>query len=102
MLYYIHLTLLILAVALGQVFYKKYYQTKNVLFYFIAIALFIATPYFNYKALKGLSIDIVSIYSALTIIVVYLFSIFLFKEKQDKMSIMGLISIVVGLIIYAI
>ncbi len=93
---------MIICTALGQVYYKHYFNQRKKYYLVLAIFFFISTPYLNYKALKGLSLDFVYLASAFILIFVQIFSYITLEEKQTKKQFLGTIVIVVGLLIYSL
>ena len=100
MTFYLFLLATIVFTALGQIFFKNYFVTKKMINIALAIIFFISTPYLSYKALKGLSIDIMAILSSLIIVMVQATSIFLFKEKISLIKLFGVGLILGGLLVY--
>ena len=98
---YFSLFLAILATAFGQFFYKKFALTKNRKYYFITISLFVFVPFLNFIALKNIAIDIVYIFTSLTIFLVLLFSKLFLHEQILLQTYKGVSIIILGVIIYA-
>ncbi len=98
--FYIYLFNALLFTAIGQLLYKYYYRKKNKVFLGLALVFFVLVPFFNYKSLVGLSIDTVYMATAITIVVVMLFSVLLLKEKVHKYQLLGSIFILMGIIVY--
>ena len=100
MTFYIYLALMVVMTAFGQIFFKNYFTNKKKINIILAIILFVATPYFAYEALKGLSMDIVVITSSIIIVIVHLGSIWMIKETQSWYEFVGIGLILAGLITY--
>lgn len=99
---YLSLGVAILSTALGQFFYKKFSLRKKYKYYIIAIVLFLLAPIFSFIALQNISIDIVYMFTSLTILLVLLFSRFFLKEDIDLKTYYGILSIIIGVIAYGI
>lgn len=98
--FYMYLFNALLFTMLGQLFYKYYYKKKNKIFFGLTLISFVLVPFFNYKSLVGLPIDIVYMATALTIVMVMLSSVLLLKESVNKYQLLGCFFILVGIIIY--
>ena len=99
---YFFLISAILSTAFGQFFYKKYSLTGKRKYYSFTIFLFLITPVFSFFALQQISIDIVYVFTALTIFVVMLLSKIFLKEDIQRNTYKGVFLILVGVVIYAI
>lgn len=99
---YLFLFCAIFATALGQLFYKKYQITKNFKFYILSIGLFLSIPMFNFLALIQIKVDIVYMFTALTIFLVVLMSKVFLNEKISKQRYCGIILIILGVLIYGL
>ena len=102
MIFYFSLILMIVCTALGQIYYKLFFREMKKKYIVLALIFFITTPYLNYEALRGLSLDFVCIFSALIFVLVQVLSNIVLKEKQTKIQLMGTISIILGLLVYSI
>ena len=102
MMFYIYLIVTIVFTALGQVFYKNYFRRNKRTDLILSVLFFVTTPYLSYKALKGLSLDIVCISSAFILVLVQLFSRTMLQEVQNKRELTGTAAIILGLLVYAI
>ena len=102
MMFYIYLIVTIIFSALGQVFYKNYFRENKIVYLILSVLLFVSTPYLSYKALKGISFDIVCISSAFILVLVQLFSRIMLQEVQNKRELTGTAAIILGLLVYAI
>lgn len=92
----------ILSTAFGQFFYKNYVITKVKWYFMATIILFLITPIFSFFALQNISIDVVYIFTALTIFIVMILSRIFLKERIKQNTYIGVFFILVGVIIYAI
>ncbi len=101
-IYYIYALMGVVFTALGQLLYKQYFNRKQKIFLGLAILFFISVPYWNYKALTRLSIDLVYMLASLTILIVVTFSIGLFGEKVSKQQWLAAALIILGIILYNI
>ena len=99
---YFFLISAILSTAFGKFFYKKYSVTGIKKYYVFTILLFLSTPVFSFFALQQISIDIVYVFTALTIFVVMLLSKIFLKEDIEQNTYKGVFFILLGVIIYAI
>jgi multidrug transporter EmrE-like cation transporter len=99
---YVCLASAILSTAFGQVFYKKYISTKVRMYYIVTIILFIITPIFSFFALKSISIDVVYVFTSLTIFIVMVLSKFFLREQIEINTYIGVFIILVGVIVYAL
>lgn len=99
---YICLLLAILSTAFGQFFFKRYQLTKQYLNVITALGLFITTPMFSYCALREIPIDIVYVFTALTIFIVMQLSHYLLKEPISTNARFGSALIISGVIVYGI
>jgi len=99
---YIFLTFAIFTTALGQFFYKKYSLSHSYKFFYLTIILFIVTPVFSYMALKKIPIDIVYMFTSLTILIVLFLSKIFLNEKIASKTYVGVIFIILGVILYGI
>ena len=97
---YFALFIAVFCTALGQFFYKKFSLTRNKKYYLLTIILFLLTPCFSFIALQNISIDIVYIFTALTIFIVIFLSRFFLKEKISTRIYIGIFFILIGVIIY--
>ena len=97
---YIFLTFAIFTTAFGQFFYKKYSLSHNYKYFYLTIILFIVTPIFSYMALKKLPIDIVYMFTSLTILLVLLLSKIFLNEKIAPKTYIGVVFIILGVILY--
>ncbi len=96
------LIFMILFTAFAQFFYKLYSIHKKKKFIFIALFLFASTPICGYLALLVMSIDIVSICSALILVIVTIMSHFYLHENFSRNEIIGILLIILGIIGYCI
>lgn len=92
----------IISTALGQFFYKIFSSTQKISFFYLTVFTFILAPVFNMLALKFYSVDIVYMFTALTILLVVLLSKFFLKEQVARKQVVGVGLIILGVIIYAI
>ncbi len=99
---YLFLILAIFCTAVGQFFYKKYSLTNKYYFLVLTIVLFVMTPVFSFLALKKIAIDIVYMFTSLTILIVLGLSIIFLKEKIELKTYIGILFIIVGVIVYGI
>jgi multidrug transporter EmrE-like cation transporter len=98
---YVSLFLAVLCTAFGQFFYKKFSLTKDKKYYIFTIALFVLVPLFNFIALKHISLDIVYIFTSMTILLVVLLSKYFLNEYIKQRSYNGIILIIIGVMVYA-
>ena len=98
--HYITLILAILLTAVGQLFFKFYFNTKKKIYLFTALSTFIIVPICSLYALSGLPIDTVYMSTSVTIVIVLFGGYFLLGEKLMKKQILGSIFIILGIIIY--
>ena len=99
---YLFLILAIVSTASGQFFYKKYSLTNKYYFLILTLGLFVITPVFSFFALKKIEIDIVYMFTSLTILIVLGLSIVFLKEKIELKTHIGILLIIVGVIVYGI
>lgn len=99
---YFSLIAAILCTAVGQFFYKKFSLTKNRKYYLLTMTLFLLTPVFSFIALQNIPIDIVYIFTSLTILIVLILSGLFLKEKIMPRVYIGVFFILIGVIIYGI
>jgi len=99
---YFSLFLAVLCTAFGQFFYKKFALTKDRKYYIFTIILFLLIPIFSFLSLQNISIDIVYIFTALTIFIVMVLSRIFLDERINITTYIGVALILIGVIIYAI
>ena len=92
----------IVSTALGQFFYKIFILDKKKFFFYLTVFTFIMAPIFSMLSLKYYSIDIVYMFTALTILLVVLLSRFFLKEKITKKQVLGIGFIILGVVLYGI
>ncbi len=97
---YLFLLFAILLTALGQFCYKKFSLTQNRLYFYLTILLFVATPVFSFLALKGISVDVVYMFTSLTILIVLILSKTLLNEEITFRAYIGVLFITLGIIFY--
>jgi uncharacterized membrane protein len=97
---YFYVGMAVLLTAVGQLLYKLYFIKKNRAYVIGAVATFIAVPAFNYLALATLSIDVVYMATALTVILVMLASYLFLNEHINRKQVIGTILITIGIIVY--
>ncbi len=90
----------ILFTVLGQFFYKKYFLMKSFIFVIISMFCFVLVPYCSYRALMFLPIDVVYMATSLSIIMIVLLAVIFLKEKLRKEEVYGMISIIIGILLY--
>ena len=100
MIGFFYLMMAILCTAFGQFYYKLFTSNKKKRFYYLTILMFICTPLFSMLALKYISIDIVYIFTSLTILLVVILSNVYLKEKVYKKEVIGIGFIILGVVIY--
>lgn len=92
----------VLATAFGQFFYKKYALTSHKAFYYATILLFLLTPIASFLALQNIPVDVVYIFTSLTIFIVLLLSKYFLAENIPFRTYTGVTLIVIGVIVYGI
>jgi multidrug transporter EmrE-like cation transporter len=97
--------LLFLAAALvtnagAQLLYKGYARSRRAALLPLTVLAFVFVPYFNYEALKGLSIDVVYMATSLTIVMVALGSMAFFAERLERKHYLGGALILIGILVY--
>ena len=102
MFFYLFLFGAILSTALGQFFYKKYSLTNNIVYLLITIFLFVITPVFSFLALKKIPVDVVYMFTSLTIFLVILFSKVFLNEEINKKTYVGVLLIIIGVLVYGL
>ncbi len=100
--YWLALSGALLSTALAQLFYKLYFRDRRNGLLVLSIGCFVSASVFAYLALKGLSLGMVYMSTALTQLLVMGLAHFVLGERitRDHGVAMGLI--VSGIIIYAI
>jgi len=99
---YLGLTCAILSTAFGQFLYKKFINTALKKFYFGSILLLLLAPIFSFFALKNIPIDIVYIFTALTVLIVMILSKVFLNEKNSFSTYLGVLLILIGVVLYAL
>ncbi|MBL4652456.1 MAG: EamA family transporter [Flavobacteriales bacterium] len=98
--HYLYLLCALVFTTTGQLLYRHYHNTKKHLFLLLTLISFILVPFFSYKSLIGLSIDVVYMATSITIVFVLLGGRVLLKEELSKHQILGSILIILGIVIY--
>lgn len=98
--YYGFLFMSIVVTAIGQLAFKLFALRGDLKFLILALSFFIQSPMFIVLSLLGLSMDVVFMADALTIALVFCFSVVVLKERLTTRSIRGLSFILMGIIIY--
>lgn len=99
---YLFLLGAILSTAFGQVFYKKYTTSRNQIYLITTVSLFVLAPIFSYIALQNISIDVVYVFTALTVFIVMLLSKFFLKEVIKKKTFQGVFLVLLGIVLYVL
>lgn len=92
----------IISTALGQFFYKIFTLYRKKYFFYLTILMFIFTPLFSMLSLRYFSIDLVYMFTSLTILLVVVFSRFFLKEQITKKQAIGIGFIILGVVLYGI
>lgn len=100
MLAWAYLFAALLATAAGQLTYKLYYLRKARWLLAATAGLFLLAPFFSYLAQRELSLDVVYMATALTIVMVMLGSVLWLGEKLQRRHIWGAILIISGILLY--
>jgi len=87
--------------AWGQVTYKLFSQTRRLLFFALAMGLFITAQASNYVALRNLPIGTVYIGTGVTHILVLLLSARVLKERITRDHVVAIVLIVSGLFFFS-
>lgn len=92
----------ILSTALGQFFYKIFALNKKKYFFYLTILMFVLIPFFSMLSLKYYSVDVVYMFTALTILLVVLLSKLFLNEVIRKNQAIGIVFIILGVVLYGI
>jgi drug/metabolite transporter (DMT)-like permease len=91
-----------IATAWGQVTYKLFSQTRHILFFALAVSLFITAQISNYVALHNLPIGTVYIGTGVTHVLVLLLSSQVLKERITRDHLVAVLLIVSGLVLFSL
>ena len=101
MLNYSALVLALILTALGQVYYKMYFTYRQRRYLVLAIGFFVSVPILNYIALKGITIGIVYMSTAVAHLLVVGLSHYLLKETLTRDHFVAMTLIIFGVFLYA-
>ena len=94
------LTLAILGTALGQFFYKLFFQTKNYRNLILTLGCLTSVPIFTLIALRNLSLDTVYVATSITIGLTTILAVTFLNEKLSRKDWLAIGCIIMGVIIY--
>tara|TARA_R110001592_G_scaffold352942_1_gene651413 strand:+ start:2883 stop:3203 length:321 start_codon:yes stop_codon:yes gene_type:complete len=94
------LCIAVLSTALGQLFFRMYFLKTQKRYIYSAFASFVIVPLLNFLALKNLTITVVYMSTAVTHILVLLFSFVSLKEKLSMNQGISVTLIISGIIIF--
>jgi len=97
---YIYLFLAVICTSLGQLTFKMFKNSQLKKYLALTIALFLVTPVFSFMALKYISLDVVYMFTSLSIVLILFFSHWILKEKITLAQIFGTVVIIVGIVLY--
>ena len=97
---YIFLFLAVLCTSLGQLTFKMYKNSKLRKYLILAIVLFVVTPVFSFIALKSIGLDVVYMFTSLSIVLILVFSHWILKEKITFSQVLGAAVLIAGIILY--
>lgn len=86
--------------ALSQVMYKLYFAYKNRFLLLLTVLSFACIPLSTTMALRSISLDVVYMFTAISIALVVVASRLLFGEKQSLKSYLYVFLIILGVIVY--
>ncbi|MFQ5508346.1 MAG: hypothetical protein ACE5FN_03305 [Leptospirillia bacterium] len=92
----------IVLTALAQVTYKLYFRAHRRALVLLSVGLFLSASLMAYLALKGLSIGMVYMSTAITQILMAGLSRFILKETFSRDHAVAMTMIVTGIVIYAV
>jgi len=95
------LLLVLVGTSLGQVLYKLYVQRRTLSLLLFALASFASGPLLAYLALKVLTIGQVYMTTRATHVAVLVLSRLVLKESIGRQQIGAILTIVLGVIVYA-
>lgn len=100
MINYIYLACSVIFTALGQLFYKLFWQDRKIVFLILTIISFVLVPFFNYLALIQIPLDVVYMFMSNNIVLVLLLSVIILGEKMYYKQYIGAGIIILGIVIY--
>jgi multidrug transporter EmrE-like cation transporter len=92
----------IVSTALGQFFYKIFVLHKKKSFFLLTIFAFIFTPLLSMLSLKYYSVDVVYMFTSLTIFLVVVLSKIFLNEPVKTHQFIGIGFIILGVVLYGI
>ncbi len=100
--YWLALAGALVVTALAQLFYKLYFRTHRKMILLLSIGCFVCASLFAYVALKGLTIGMVYMSTALTQVLVIGLAHFVLGERLSRDHGVAMLLIVSGIVIYTV
>lgn len=104
-LYIILFVLSVLIASFSQIILKKGAMQKNIYinkYTIVGYLLMVISTLFTLYAYKGVNLSLSQMLQSLSFIFVTILSYFILKEKVKKKTIIGLVLVVIGIIIYSL
>jgi len=90
----------LLATALAQVAFKRYFLARRRAWLAAAIALFLVVPWTTYNALRGLPLSTVYVATALSQLLVVAISLAWLRERYSRRQQLGFALVLAGVVVF--